>query len=288
MKEHSTPATQVQQTPLAPSRESKRALAIGYAELGLPVFPLVPNGKTPALAGDWKARATTDPERVADLRTCPVTDAELDYNIGIATGRSFGRGFLLVVDVDTRDGKQGDKSLALLEAIYGDLPATFTVRTTSGGRHFYFLSRAPVRNSVSKVGKHVDIKGLNGYVVGPGSTIDGKIYGLENAVPIAAAPEWLIQLTGAPRERVAATGEPLVDLDSQTAIARAIDWLTSNAPEAIEGANGDATTIKVANRVGDFGISAGTALDLLLASPPPRPSSMPWRWTPKRRRTVRG
>jgi hypothetical protein len=60
------------------------------------------------------------------------------------------------------------------------------------------------------------------------------------------------------------TARRLVELDSDAAIARAIDYLVNHAPEAVQGAGGDSTTIRVANRVGDFGLSADTTAALML------------------------
>ena len=54
-------------------------------------------------------------------------------NSGIPTGRLFGR---FALDVDTEKG--GPKSLEALEAEYGPLPLTQTVRTGSGGFHYCF------------------------------------------------------------------------------------------------------------------------------------------------------
>lgn len=224
--------------------------------------------------------------------SCPVMGDDIDYNIGIALDIN-----TLVVDVDVRNGKQGAKSLALLEAIYDDLPATYTVTTASGGEHRYFT----VDDSgvfAKTLATDIDLKGEGGYVVGPGSTIDGRSYqvvrggGLcrtensedeserQNAVPYRAdGPAWLLQHAGAgTRTRNARLGEATCvavnELDTAPAVARATDYLLNHAPEAIEGAGGDNVTIQVANRVGDFGVSLAKAKDLMhdwndaKASPP--------------------
>jgi len=235
---------------------SKRDHAVGLARKGFRIFPLIPNGKTPANEGNWRKTASSDPARVAEMWTCPVTEAEQDYNIGIALDRE-----TLVVDVDTRDGKTGDKSLALLEAVYDDLHETLEIETASGATHLYFKSESPVGNSASKVGTHIDIKSEGGFVVGPGSTIDGEAYKIVRDNEIAVANGWLVRLAGAPRERAAATGEPLTELDTHAAIARATEWLTAKAPEA--------GTFAVAARVKDFGVSQETCLDLLMEHWPP-------------------
>src|SRR5262249_11223331 len=113
-----------------------------------------------------------------------------------------------LLDVDPRKG--GDASLATLQQQHGALPATLTARTPSGGRHLYFAG-PDVSNSAGKVGVGLDIKSRAGYVVAPPSvTIDvpGKQhagrYEWENAaVPPARAPQWLVDLAGAPKASAA-------------------------------------------------------------------------------------
>ena len=231
---------------------SKKEHAVALAEQGFRIFPLAPNGKTPALDSNWRVIASKDPARVAEMWTCPITDAEHDFNIGIALTSD-----VLVFDEDTSNGKQGAKSRALLEAIYEELPSTLTVRSASGGKHRYYGTHLPVGNSASKVGQHIDIKSEGGFAVGPGSSIDGVEYVVENAAPIAPAPEFLLTLAGKPRARVMAdTATPLVDLDGQDAISRATEYLTTKAPD-----NG---TYGIAAKVKDFGVSQDKCLELML------------------------
>lgn len=52
--------------------------------------------------------------------------------------------------------------------------------------------------------------------------------------------------------------------DTDFAIAAARQWLLDEAPEAIEGEGGDFTTLKVAMRLKDLGVSEPVALDLML------------------------
>jgi hypothetical protein len=239
---------------------SKRESAIQLAKQGHRVFPLVMNGKTPALDSNWRKVATSDPAKVHDMWTCPVMDAEQDYNIGIALPAD-----TFVFDEDSRDGKEGAKSRELLEVIYEPLAPTFTVRTPSGGTHRYYRTPRPVGNSSSKLAKHIDIKSEGGFVVAPGSTIDGKPYEVIVAGYPANAPEWLLTLAGQPRERAAAVDtSPLTELDSAAAIARATEWLQTKAPEA--------GTYAVAARVKDFGISQERATEMLLDHWPPAES----------------
>ncbi len=175
--------------------------AIAAAERGWHVFPLIPGDKRPAVRS-WEPRATTDAERIA---CCWAVGA---FNVGIATGPSR----LVVIDLDTPKNPddavpepwQGagvvdgaDVLAALCEQYRQPYPCeTFTVRTASGGTHLYFTAPAgePLRNSAGKLGWKVDTRAAGGYVVGPGSTVNGRIYMVVHDTAPAALPEWLAQL----------------------------------------------------------------------------------------------
>lgn len=129
----------------------------------------------------------------------PSRKAEGDA-YAVVTGAESG---VFVLDIDVKSGPGFDE----LEAL-GEVPETFTVRTGSGGAHFYFRHPGfPVRNR--KPSPNIDIKGdpdrEDGlvYVVGPGSpgfvkTDDPCIvspadpYEVVADVPIADAPDWLL------------------------------------------------------------------------------------------------
>ena len=100
------------------------AAALDYAARGLPVFPCMPRGKTPAVARGFHA-ATTNPATIRRYWTDP------DRNIGIPTGASSG---FWVLDID---GAEGEASLRALETKHGAIPKTRTV-ITSRGRHVWF------------------------------------------------------------------------------------------------------------------------------------------------------
>lgn len=145
--------------------------ALALAGEGFRVFPLTPGGKTPALATDWRATATTDPERIRAMWWDPVMEVDQPYNVGIATGDG-----LVVLDVDMKDGKDGESALRLLELLDGELPDTRQVITATGSRHLYFRCGHPVGCSHSAIGEGLDVKGDGGFVVAPGSIIGGAEY----------------------------------------------------------------------------------------------------------------
>lgn len=148
----------------------KRDAAVGLAREGFRIFPLRPNSKIPPEDYPWKAMASADPA-TADRRW---RGRFADHNIGLATGDG-----LLVLDFDTKKDQPGLRSLDLLEMLH-DLPASVRVKTPSGGIHVYLRVPKNVGLSVS-VDKipgfpGVDVRCDGGYVVAPGSTIDGAAY----------------------------------------------------------------------------------------------------------------
>jgi hypothetical protein len=117
---------------------------------------------------------------------------EMPYNIGIATGPSK----LLAIDCDTTEDTVDWRLTTDGVAIRGRLlPATFTVRTPSGGRHLYF--RAPghptLGNTAGMLGRHVDTRGAGGYVVGPGSVCSTGYYTIISDNPVVQLPQWVVE-----------------------------------------------------------------------------------------------
>jgi putative DNA primase/helicase len=153
-------------------------------------FPLRKNGKKPA------------------CETWSYDDASLvrnpEMNEGIPTGRRSG---VFILDNDPRNA--GDVSLKELEHKHGPLPETYTVLTPGTGAHRYFKYFAPDGQTIpcsnGKIAPGIDIKGDGGYVVAPGSTIDGKVYREINPdLEPADAPAWLqIAILGLRKTRTA-------------------------------------------------------------------------------------
>lgn len=235
--------------------------ALALAARGLAVFPLIEGGRIPAVS-QWPERATTDPAAIRKLWTShdPVLNVRRvrPFNVGVHCSGH------LVVDVDTKGGRQGDASLAeigMLWADSDDWADTLVVRTPSGGRHIYLSSPQPVGNSVGKLGDGLDIRSDRGYVVGPGSIVNGKQYQIEQDRPIRGARPWLVDLAGAAREVVNTTNVEVL-LDTRPAIDRAVDYLAGRAP-AVEGAGGDAHTLQTALAIGDLGVSEAMCLQLM-------------------------
>jgi len=127
---------------------------------------------------------------------------------GIATGVRSG---LWVLDIDPKNG--GFETLAALEQKNAPLPKTISVKTGSGGLHFYFQFPGPdYRNTAGALGDGLDTRGDGGYVVAAGSLHkSGKRYNWQNGpadAELAAAPDWLLKLVKQPpRKNYGAPGE---------------------------------------------------------------------------------
>ena len=157
------------------------AAALDYAARGLPVFPCLPRGKTPAVTRGFHA-ATTNPATIRRYWTDP------DRNIAIPTGARSG---FWVLDVD---GAEGAGTLRALETKHGAIPKTRTV-VTARGKHAWFAYPGPVPTTAGRIGPGIDTRGDDGYVVVPPSVHQtGHCYAFvgDPWAPIKSAPAWLI------------------------------------------------------------------------------------------------
>jgi hypothetical protein len=150
-------------------------------------------GKHPIGKG-WQNAGLRTPAAVADAWA-----RRPGANIGIVTGRASG---IWVLDVDPLHG--GDKQLAALVAAYGPLPETYTVRTGSGGRHYYWaMPDFDFTTSRGQLPIGLDVRGNAGQVVAPPSYTLRGTYGVLVDVSVVAAPAWLLGLIRPP-DRAAA------------------------------------------------------------------------------------
>ena len=234
------------------------AQALKLAEQGFHIFPVVADGKKPAIKG-WQEQATRNTDQITKWFE------QKNHNIGIYTGK-FGDGStsLVVLDIDMKNGKNGEASLKSL-CENRSLPETMQSRTPSDGRHIIFTTETPFRSSVDKLGQGIDIRSAGGYIVAPGSTIDGKPYRAINGLPPAPVPSRLMEklATKRAKSKTELTTRNAVSADKPHNIERARDYLKDAAP-AIQGRGGDNHTIVVANRLGDFGVGPEKAYELLL------------------------
>lgn len=227
----------------------KRTAAIALAAKGFKVFPIQAGAKFPPLIKDWPTLATSDEATIQSWWT-----QWPEANIGIHTAG------LLVVDVDPKKG--GDESLKQLEKDHV-LAETLTTITPTGGRHLYFKlaeDTSGVANSVERLGKGLDVRSSNGYVLAPGSTVPAGRYRFAGESGLSAAPASLVAAAGTAPESRTHT-EPVPDAPEEV-IVRAIEYLRG-AERSVRGAGGDQAAYRVACSLRDLGLSEPQTAELM-------------------------
>lgn len=233
-------------------KSAQHEAALYWAARGFPVFPVSPGGKTP-IVKDWPNAATVDAAAIDGW-----WNEQPDANIGCPPDRSG----CFVVDVDDKGDKCGSVVLAALEAERGALPETLTIETASGGRHMWFKGSAA--NSVGKLGAGLDVRGISGFVLMPGSVVGGRSYKTARDVKPASPAPWLLAELSAPRERKKTAGAVDEDLPHNLERAAAmLARLVATGDVAVEGSGGSDRTYRLAAALGDMGISEDAAVELL-------------------------
>lgn len=229
------------------------------------LFPLAPGSKAQPLIKDNLNRASNVLRQVeAWARRFP----------GCNWGLSPKPSNLVPMDVDTKLGKNGLRTLDLLELEYGALPDTEEVRTPSGGKHLYFKGRHIFALGVAGFGEDIDCPQ---YTLIPGCrTKDGE-YTLVSFVDIVDAPQWFYDdevLGKAEKNKGPKIGDvtdsAVEELDTQGDIDWAIWMLQNDAEPAIEGKNGNSQTWKIAAQLRGRALSQDKALELMLEYYNPR------------------
>lgn len=251
------------------------AAALAYGKLGWKVFPIREGTKDRPHLREWGVWATSNSKQITKWWTAWPRD-----NIGLACGPSL----IAVVDVDTKEGKNGQRTIDSLELVDGlCLSPTRTLRTPSGGRQYLYAGE--VASTVAKIGahlydkpfmSHVDTRGgggaNGGYVLLPPSrTIANPkrhthagVYQWLNHEPLAPIDPWVVAACGAKPVCPEYIAEPVVEWDQPANIEWAIDHLRNDAPAAIEGQGGEFITLKVAMTLRGHGISEHRTLELML------------------------
>ena len=153
-------------------------------------FPCQPDGKEPRCR--WRQHECQQKPGFSPNR----------FNTGIPTGP---RNNLLVVDVDVKD--DGVREFRKYRREFGT-PETLTVKTPSGGNHYYFnyshgdpdtdiMIRHYLKNKTKYRGKGLDIRTEGGYVCAPPSVVNGVAYEVTRSTrPIDLPPsllKWLLE-----------------------------------------------------------------------------------------------
>jgi putative DNA primase/helicase len=220
-------------------------IALAIAAQGYPVFPCNAD-KVPITPNGFKdAVIYTD-----DIRL--LFGSPNAVLIGVPTGSRSG---IDALDLDYRHGA-GE-----WEAANGyRIPYTRTHQTMSGGYHFLFRHADGVRNSASRVGPGVDVRGEGGYIIFAGS----PGYSLTADYPIADWPAWLLELA-IKVETPIARPEPIASAvqitESLERRYRAyIGRILDNVSRAPEGAKHD-VLFRMARTIGGVMATAGLGED---------------------------
>ncbi len=158
-----------------------------YTLGGLEIFPCSRNKKSPLTKNGFKD-ASADKQVINDW-----WDKYPDANIGLPTGRANN---LVVVDVDVKNDAGGMASLKQLQDECGEFD-TRVVHTPSGGLHFYFKYPRDVDAIKNRTNMKpgIDIRADGGYVIAPGSSIDGNYYEFDDKdKEIAELPQKLLEI----------------------------------------------------------------------------------------------
>lgn len=147
--------------------------ALELARAGIRVHPLRRRDKIPVEAG-WPQVATTDENQITTWWT-----RDPQSNIGIVPGRRSG---VVVLDIDPRN--DGENGLRLFEQRFGKLPPTKSVRTGSGGWHYYF--KHPDGDPLKK---HAQIEGCPGVELYAGD--NSNIVAPPSIHPSGGVYEWV-------------------------------------------------------------------------------------------------
>src|SRR5215472_9095936 len=181
--------------PQAQPNPSVEPDAVEYARKGLPIFPCSPLDKKPLTSHGFKDATTDEAQIRAWWGKWP------NAMIATPTGPASGV-WDLDPDVDPVKQLDGIAALNQLVAQHGPLPQTLTSITPRGGKHLFFAwdPNVDIRNSESKVGPGIDVRGNGGYVILPPSrNATGGTYQWDPSSPrtFAPAPPWLVMLAKA-------------------------------------------------------------------------------------------
>lgn len=231
--------------------------ALQLAQQKVRLFQVRPNSKLPAVS-DFSSKATSDTHKLHELFGIG------NYNSGIACGKITDNFYLVGFDIDNKDGRNGYETLELMEELGESFPPTWSQKTPSGGEHRLFWSPVPIRQGTNVLGSGIDLRGDGGYLVGPGSVIDGLHYAVFLQLAIARFPDWSIKKyqklapvysIGAPKNR----GTP--PENQILALRQSMDYL--NALDIVHpGARSD-QCFKVAAKLKDFGLARDQVTEVM-------------------------
>jgi hypothetical protein len=240
---------------------NKLQAALEWARRGFAVFPLQPNAKVPLPGSRGHLDATTDPARIREWWIDPATGQPRDFNIG-ASPRD---GRHIILDLDVKDGRQG---IADYLALGGEISG-LVVRTATGGLHVYCVGE-DLRTGAGRLAPGIDTRGPDGYVVAPGSTIDGQTYEVVEDGGPHTVPTFVAEKIGTRTERKTRVIYQSVESDQPQNVQRAVQVARSAEP-AVTGCWHD-MGYKLGCEMARIGLSPEKAIEVLAEHWVPRGS----------------
>ncbi len=225
------------------------------------LFPIKPGAKFPPLIKDNLKQASNDPE---ELR---AWEAQWP---GCNWGLSHAKSGLMVADIDVNQtkGKVGQATYDDLDLMYG-WPDTEMTTTPSGGFHKVYEGWATAEHPAhimalgeNGIGKDIDSPN---YTLIPGCTFDDGTSYVGNDLDAVRCPEWIYDTikSAKTKSRITNAGEVVIELDQESNIETAIDFLINDAEPSIQGSGGDYNLLKAAYYLKDIGISQQLGAELL-------------------------
>ena len=210
--------------------------ALEYAQRGWYVFPVAPRAKRP-ITPNGLDDATTDQEVIRKWWT-----ANPNANIGVVCGPSG----IVVIDVDTKEGKDGTRAWEEIVRKYG-VPKTLTAKTGGGGRHYIFLAPqgVTIKNSVNALAEGIDVRAGRGYIVVPPSVHEsGNRYEwIEKTSTMPLPPAITMMLT----EKEIFTPASVIVADSQKYARAALESEVENVRTAKVGTRNNTLNVAAFN-----------------------------------------
>jgi hypothetical protein len=216
--------------------DANLSTALEHARAGLPIFPARITRrfgdrweKAPCIR-DWQVAASTDEVQIR------VWWREFPHAV---PGIELGRAALVVIDPDRHGkGPDGIEAFAQLCADIGGIPRHPTTNTPQGHHHIFRQNGGePIGNGTGSLPPGVDIRGVGGWIVAPGSVRpDGAVYASREGMPLLTdayragtipplpgkidalirEPAYHPRSPRAGSEFIAASGDP-VDVDAELA-----------------------------------------------------------------------
>lgn len=174
--------------------------------------------KDPAIGFlSWPDKATTNANQIKAW-------AQKPEHKGCGWGVVVARSGHIALDLDTKEA-HGNNGIAAFDEWKKEVPfpATFTVKTPSGGLHLYYHVPDASKIGNSKPRPGIDVRGFHGYVVAPGTTIDGKQYVVMDDREPAELPAGVnLRKTTAKAAPAAVTGSPASSDDFSLILERIV------------------------------------------------------------------